>query len=146
MASVWLILLAIVCICCYTKDEERNKMNDQNCYQILGIEEGISIKEVHKVYRQKKREYKLGGKNGENKKAFERVNGCYKILAIPQRKMLYDKSGYNFEYAINPSVKSVLYYTLKNKLFSLIPSWMKKVMDKYQEFQQNIQSTQKEDL
>ena len=116
-------------------------MNDQNCYQILGIEEGISTKEVHKIYRQKKREYKLRGK-----KAFERVNDCYKILTIPQRKMLYDKSGYNFEYAMNPSVKSVLYYTLKNKLFSLIPSWMKKVMDKYQEFQQNIQSTQKEDL
>ena len=89
-----------------------NWYGDKNCYEILKLEEDAGWNEVLREYGLKKR------RGVKPKQAFEKLLGCYTILSSPGKRSLYHRSGFDYEYALNPSVPQYIKYSVLNKFRS----------------------------
>ena len=121
------------------KDVEEFRLHHyevKNCYEIFEVESDVKPDKMQLLYRSKSIYYKLDGWPQEIKdelrEEFKLVTGCYHILSNAVKKNLYDKSRYNYEYAINPRMHEILYYTAKNKLspwISPITNWIQEKLN-----------------
>lgn len=95
----------------YMRDPD-NWYGDKNCYEILKIAEDAGWTEVKREYGFKKR------RGVKPKQAFKKLKGCYEILSNPAKRSLYHQSGFDYEYAKDPSVPQYIKYSMLNKVRS----------------------------
>ena len=76
-------------------------MAGKNYYDILGVNKGVSEKEIKATYRRLARKYhpdvNPGNKSAEAK--FKEINAAYEVLSDKEKRQKYDKYGDKWQYA-----------------------------------------------
>lgn len=70
-------------------------MSDQNFYQILGVEKGVSEEDMKKAYRKLAMQYHPDRNQGnaEAETKFKEISEAYEVLKDPQKRAAYDRYG-----------------------------------------------------